>query len=243
VFEQSVVPEFLAWAGGDPARPFVAYLNFQATHFPYAWPPDFAAPFGEAPLPDDATFVGYPRDAVPVMLDRFHNALAYQDLWLGRLIDGLRALGVWERTALVVVADHGEAFHEHGLVTHGTALHDEQVRVPMLLRLPGHAPRAITAPVSVLDALPSVARAIGLPRHGADAGARRPARARLRECRRVAADPVQPAGHDERRRPGARALQVVRRPRAADRRALRSRATIRPRRATSRRRRRRRRSG
>jgi arylsulfatase A-like enzyme len=169
-FEESVVPAFLSWAGGDPSRPFVVYLNFQATHFPYAWPESFAPPFGEAPVPDGATFVGYPREAVPAMLDRFHNALAYQDLWLGRLIDGLRAQGAWERTALVVVADHGEAFHEHGLVTHGTALHEEQVRVPMLLRLPGAAPRTIAAPVSVLDALPAVVRAMGLPRHGAMQG-------------------------------------------------------------------------
>jgi len=166
-FEESVVPTFLDWASAAPARPYVAYLNFQATHFPYVWPASFAPPFGDAPLPDGATFVGYPREAVPAMLDRFHNALAYQDFWLGRLIDGLRAQGRWESTAFVVVGDHGEAFHEHGLVTHGTALHEEQVRVPLLLRLPGIAPRAIAAPVSVLDALPTVARAMGLPPHGA----------------------------------------------------------------------------
>jgi arylsulfatase A-like enzyme len=101
------------------------------------------------------------------MLDRFHNALAAVDAATGALVDGLRARSVWDQTALVVVADHGEAFYEHGLPTHGTTLHEEQVRVPLLLRLPGAAPRVVAEPVSVLDALPTLYRAMGLGRHGA----------------------------------------------------------------------------
>ena len=101
------------------------------------------------------------------MLDRFHNALAYADRELGRLVAGLRARGAWETTALVVVADHGEAFYEHGVPTHGTMLLEEQVRVPLVVRLPGVEPRAVVEPVSVLDALPLVYRAMGLARHGA----------------------------------------------------------------------------
>jgi len=169
-FEQSVVPDFLAWVGDERERPFVAYLNFQATHFPYVCPAGFAAPCAERDLPAGVTFVGYPPGATPQLLDRFHGALAYEDLWLGRLIDGLEELGAWRETALVVVADHGEAFYEHGLATHGTAFFDEEVRVPMLLRLPGIGPAIVEPPVSVLDALPTVYRAMGLPRPGAVQG-------------------------------------------------------------------------
>jgi hypothetical protein len=167
VFEQAVVDDFLAWSAREPTRPVVAYLNFQATHFPYVWGPGFEPPYGEAPLDFEATFLGYPVERVPRMLDRFHNALAYEDAQLGRLIAGLEAQGRWADTALLVVADHGEAFYEHGLPTHGTTVLEEQVRVPMLLRLPGFAPRVVVEPVSVLDALPTLYRAMGLPRHGA----------------------------------------------------------------------------
>ena len=167
VFEEAIVDDFLAWTAAEPERPFVAYLNFQATHFPYVWPPGFRPPFGAAPLDFEATFLGYPTERVPRLLDRFHNALAYADAQLGRLIAGLAAQGRWQDTALVLVADHGEAFYEHGLPTHGTTVLEEQVRVPMLLRLPGEAPRVVVEPVSVLDALPTVYRAMGLPRHGA----------------------------------------------------------------------------
>lgn len=166
IFEEETVPAFLEWVASEPARPFVAYLNFQATHFPYIVPPE-AEGAGARELPPGVSFLHYPPELAPLLLERFHAALAYQDFWLGRLIDGLRAQGRWERTALLVVADHGEAFHEHGQVTHGTSLYEEQIRVPMLLRIPDRAPRTVAEPVSTLDALPTLYRAMGLPRHGA----------------------------------------------------------------------------
>src|SRR6185436_410781 len=113
-----------------------------------------------------ATFFSHPREKTPVMENRFHNALAYVDRQAGRLIDGLRAAGAWDRTVLLVVSDHGEAFYEHGLPTHGTTLHDEQVRTAMLLRLPDRPGRVVDEPVSVLDALPAIVHHLGLPEHG-----------------------------------------------------------------------------
>jgi len=164
LFEQTVVEELLDWVAGAPERPFVAYVNFQATHYPYVWPEGFEPPFGPSPIDFPATFLEYPPEKTPVMLDRFHNALAYIDLWTGRLVEGLQRTGVWDRTVVLVVADHGEAFHEHGLVTHGTTLLDEQLRVPMWIRVPGLPARVVEEPVSTLDALPTIYRAMGLAR-------------------------------------------------------------------------------
>jgi arylsulfatase A-like enzyme len=170
VFEETVVDAFLSWAGSEPHRPFVAYVNFQATHYPYVWPETFAPPFGPAVIDFPATFVSYPRERAPVMIDRFHNALAYVDREVGRLIDGLRATDRWGSTALLVVADHGESFYEQGAPTHGNALVERQVRVPMMLRVPGRPPRVVESPVSVLDALPTLYRVMGLPRDAAHQG-------------------------------------------------------------------------
>lgn len=167
IFEQTVVAAFLDWVRAAPAEPFVAYLNFQATHYPYVWPPDAATPYGEAPIDFPSTYLGYPTDRVPRMLDRFHNALAYVDRNVGALVEGLRAAELWDRTVVLLVADHGEAFYEHGLPTHGTSLLEEQVRVPMLLRIPSEASRTVYEPVSTLDALPTIYRSLGLRAHSA----------------------------------------------------------------------------
>jgi arylsulfatase A-like enzyme len=164
VYEEAVVDDVLAWIAERPETPFVAYVNFQATHYPYMWPDTFPPPYGPAPIDFSATLLEYPRDKIPLMLDRFHNALAYVDFQVGRLVDGLAAAGLLERTALLVVADHGEAFYEHGLPTHGTAMHEEQLRVPMLALLPGEMARRVREPVSTLDLLPSLYRRLGLPR-------------------------------------------------------------------------------
>ena len=166
VFEETPTSAFLEWLDAEPGRPFAAYLNFQATHFPYEVPPDWPTPHSRTELDFPATFLSYPRDRIGAMLDRFHDALAYADSQLARVVEGLRTRGLLESTALLVVADHGEAFYEHGLPTHGTTLLEEQVRTTMLLRLPGDRAREITEPVSVLDAIPTIWRAAGWPRHG-----------------------------------------------------------------------------
>jgi len=166
VFETTPIDAFFAWLDAEPERPFAVYLNFQATHYPYVVPAGFRAPYQPSAIDFPTTFLSYPREAIPVMENRFHNALAYVDESVGRVVDGLVARGLLERTALLVVSDHGEAFYEHGLPTHGTTLLEEQVRTAMLLRLPGLAPRRIEQSVSVLDAIPTVYRSMGLPRHG-----------------------------------------------------------------------------
>ena len=166
VFEPAPVAAFFDWLDREPDRPFAVYLNFQATHYPYMVPAGWPAPYQPSALDFDTTFLSYPLDKIPVMENRFHNALAYVDLHVGKVLDGLAARGLLERTALLVVSDHGEAFYEHGMPTHGTMLLEEQVRTAMLLRLPGVAPRRVAEPVSVLDAIPVIYRALGLPRHG-----------------------------------------------------------------------------
>jgi arylsulfatase A-like enzyme len=100
------------------------------------------------------------------MENRFANALRYADQWLGEVVATLERGGVADRTLLVVVGDHGEAFYEHEQPTHGTSLHEEQVRSLLLLRAPGAPPREIDEPVSLLDVAPTVLRVLGLPRHG-----------------------------------------------------------------------------
>lgn len=166
VFEATPLAAFDAWLAAAPGRPFAAYLNFQATHYPYVVQPGAPEPFQPAALDFPTTFLSYPLDRVAVMENRFYNALAAVDRATGELVRILRARGAWEDTVLLVVSDHGESFYEHGVPTHGTTLLEEQARTAMLLHLPGQAPRRLEEPVSVLDALPTIARWQGLPPHG-----------------------------------------------------------------------------
>jgi len=87
------------------------------------------------------------------------------DARLGGVVDALRRRGVWDRTLLVVLSDHGEAFGEHGGFQHDQSLYEELLRVPLLVRLPddAHAGRRVAEPVSLLDVVPTIAAVLGEP--------------------------------------------------------------------------------
>jgi arylsulfatase A-like enzyme len=93
---------------------------------------------------------------------------------LASTVAELRARGRLERTILVVASDHGEEFGEHGGWQHDQALYEELVRVPLLIRLPGarHGGRRVTAPVSLVDVVPTLAELLGDPGLAEDAAGR-----------------------------------------------------------------------
>ncbi len=71
-----------------------------------------------------------------VARDAYDNCLAYVDHRLGELIDDLDRRGVLDQTLVIVTADHGEGFGEHGLFDHGESLYATEIRVPLLIVLP-----------------------------------------------------------------------------------------------------------
>lgn len=92
--------------------------------------------------PPDGTAVGQlgqkdplPSDALSLRA-RYAGEVAWADEQLGIFFDALRADGRYDDAVIVVTSDHGEEFFEHGAWWHGTSLYDEQVRVPLLLKLP-----------------------------------------------------------------------------------------------------------
>lgn len=84
--------------------------------------------------------------------DLYDGEVAFTDHHLGRLVDALP-----ERTAIVVTADHGDGFREHGFTNHGQALYFELLHVPLVVHSPGIEPRVIEGPVSGMDIVPTLA--------------------------------------------------------------------------------------
>jgi arylsulfatase A-like enzyme len=88
--------------------------------------------------------------------DLYDGEVRFTDHHLGRLFASLGARGLVDDTLVVVVADHGEEFGEHGGRLHRRTLFEEVVRVPLILAGPG-VPRAeVTAPVGMVDLLPTL---------------------------------------------------------------------------------------
>ena len=108
---------------------------------------------------------GDPKSGRPA-LDRYDDEIAESDVQVGRVIE---ALGPEAASSLIVVAaDHGEAFGEHGEVSHSLFVYDTTLRVPLIVAGPGTRPVVVTSPVSLVDVAPTVLRLLGVTPFDAD---------------------------------------------------------------------------
>jgi arylsulfatase A-like enzyme len=153
--------EFVRTRGG---RPFFLFLHTYKVHHPYSFGPAYAERFAE---PDAWSLPGLDT-RVPSQhrknMDAYDRAICEVDDQLSELLDALDRHGLARDTLVVVVSDHGEAFGEHGALQHGTAAHQEQLQVPLILRGPG-IPRGlrVDAPASLVDVAPTLFDVVGLP--------------------------------------------------------------------------------
>ncbi len=100
---------------------------------------------------------------VPGLMEKYDYEIAFTDLWVKKLFDALHATGLDKNTAVVVMADHGEAWGEHKAYFHGTDLYDEQTRVPLILAVPGQAPHVVDTDVELVDVAPTLLDLVGAP--------------------------------------------------------------------------------
>lgn len=146
--------------GAPSDTPWFMFVGYMDPHDPYF------------PHPYDGS--GYARAAhqhpdleeAEGLRDLYDGEITYWDEHFGRLMDDLRRRGLYDDMMIVVTADHGEEFGEHGGFWHGTTLYDEQVHVPLFVKLPGNerAGTRISHWVQSIDLMPSVLARVGLER-------------------------------------------------------------------------------
>ncbi len=94
----------------------------------------------------------------------YDGEIAYADFAVGKLLAVLHARGLYDSTVIAVAADHGEAFGEHGELTHGIFLYDETIHVPLLVKFAGASQAAsrIDTRVGLVDLAPTILQAVGI---------------------------------------------------------------------------------
>ena len=136
--------ELLSFLDGCGPSPCFAVANYMEAHAPYAAPPPFGGAYGDTPM------------------DRYDEELLGLDAALGELLAALEARHFFEHGWLVITADHGESFEEHGRGQHGSSLYNEQVWIPLLVRPPsGSNIPAHRGPVSLIDVATTLAAIAG----------------------------------------------------------------------------------
>jgi arylsulfatase A-like enzyme len=160
-------------------EPFFMLAHYFDPHFDYLHHPDFDRTSGYRGRLRPGMGIGELRamrhdlDAADIayLVGLYHEEIAFTDHHVGRLLDGLAALGLADDTLVIVTADHGEEFMRHGWIGHTLTLHDELIHVPMIWSLPGRLPAGrVAAPVSLVDVVPTLAAGLDLDLEAAPAG-------------------------------------------------------------------------
>lgn len=96
----------------------------------------------------------------------YDGEIAYADEIVGRLLESLRARGLYDGATIIVLSDHGEGLGDHGEQEHGIFLYDESIRVPLIIKLPGNLAggHRVAQPVQQIDLVPTILDLIGAER-------------------------------------------------------------------------------
>ena len=144
----ALMKQTLEVLSGINERPVFLWVHFYDPHLPYTLHPDHD--FGEADV------------------DRYDSEIAHFDAVFERFVSEIEKLlpgAIWALTS-----DHGEAFGEHGRLYHSTDLHNEQIRVPLVIRIPGARGDRVDVSVSTARIGPTLAAMVTAGSESALAG-------------------------------------------------------------------------
>lgn len=160
-------------------QPFALYVGFIAPHPPYVLPEPFASLYDLAAMPHDPTqrpepelLPDHERYCPPEFDEQrqrqamaaYFGLVSLLNECVGRLLNRLDRRGLAEQTLVVFTADHGEQLGHRGLWNKGYA-YDPSIRVPLLMRWPGHLPagRVSAALLGNVDVAPTILDALDIP--------------------------------------------------------------------------------
>lgn len=135
--------------------PFFMWLHYMEAHDPY---------FDNAGHSFARVSEPHPKATQAVAMQRaYQDSVARLDHALGALFQQLEARHLLERTMVIVVADHGEEFGEHGGFYHGTSLYEELIHIPLLIRGPNIPAGRNMRLAQQIDLAPTITKFLGIP--------------------------------------------------------------------------------
>jgi arylsulfatase A-like enzyme len=153
-----------AMARERPNSPIFLYLHYMEMHPPYGPTSTIGAEQLRQATGEYFAADGHPDHGGRVVRTAYDAELVVLDTALRRLFKQLQELRVLDRAVVVITADHGEGFGDHGILGHGRTLYDELVHVPLIVLQPGvHARRDVEDVVSLIDVAPTLLELAGIP--------------------------------------------------------------------------------
>ena len=140
-------------------RPYFAFIFYDASHGSYVYPAGFDKfkPAGGA-----VNYLTLSKETILPLFNKYKNSIYFEDSLVGDILKSLERGGGLKDTAVLVMGDHGEPFFEKGYHGHNQAYSAEEVKVPLVVYLPGRAPGQIKTATSHMDIAPTLMKLAGV---------------------------------------------------------------------------------
>ena len=160
----------LSWLDSLDDEPFFLWNHYMDTHGPYEPPGEYATLYADESVSGREAQKRYQRaiddpesitdEEREFLIDLYDAEIRYNDAQIGEFLAALRERDLLAESLLIVTADHGDAFGEHGYYEHPRYLHDEITKVPLYVRPPGGRAEEVATPASTLDVGATIEAAI-----------------------------------------------------------------------------------
>ena len=130
------------WIDAHDSAPFFYFFHIYEPHVPYDPPEPFRSRYASA----------------------YDGEIATADAIVGKLLDHLKAKGIYDRAIVIVCSDHGEGLNDHGEDQHSILIYREAIHVPLMLKLPSskRANTSVDAPAQLADIFGTVLGLVGM---------------------------------------------------------------------------------
>jgi membrane-anchored protein YejM (alkaline phosphatase superfamily) len=144
----------------QPDRPFMTFMFFESPHARYYFPPESVI---WKPYLDDFNYatMNLKRD-IGLIKNRYLNSCRHLDSQYGRILKYLEERKLLDSTIVILTGDHGEEFMEKGHWGHNSTFNEEQTRTPLVLSIPGEAPRKVERMTSHMDIVATLLPLLGV---------------------------------------------------------------------------------
>ncbi len=165
--------KFLDWYKKREKKPFFAWLHFMDTHGPYdageKWRHFFDGNISRGdrieikkiPM-ERKKSEGIDKKDFLKMIALYDGSIKKVDEAIGSILKKLRNNGEYENTLIIITADHGEEFGEHGDYGHFAKLYDELLKVPLIIKFPGRDPKKVEFLSGLMDIPPTILSTLGI---------------------------------------------------------------------------------
>ncbi len=130
------------WIDAHGSQPFFYFFHIYEPHVPYEPPEPFRSRYASA----------------------YDGEIATADAIVGKLLDHLKAKGIYDRAIIILCSDHGEGLNDHGEDQHSILIYREAIHVPLMLKLPSakRANTSVDAPAQLADIFGTVLQLTGI---------------------------------------------------------------------------------